>query len=258
MPEPVNPTVEPPSVELPHTESSIFANKQVVLELRNVTFHGNPINALHLIGVDLVLRQGEVILLQLDRAQRSREVASLLQGLHDPVSGEVRFQNHDWRGNHYDRHFQMRGRIGRVFDGQAWIQNLNLRDNVTSARSHHGDSRESIQTQYFGWIRHFQVIDVSGERPAFVDPAVLQVYQWIRALMGRPSLLILERPMQSVPRSAIESLVDAIDELRRDGTAVLWLTSNPADNHERMIRPISLMRLRNGSLVTDAEGASHE
>ena len=263
MPEPNSPTMDPPSMDPPSMdpptpESVTPASKQVVLELCNVTFRGNPINALHLSGVDLVLHQGEMILLQLDRGQRSREVASMLQGLHHPLSGEVRFQNCDWRGSHYDRHFQMRSRIGRVFDGPAWIQNLNLRDNVTSARSHHGDSWESIQTQYLAWIRHFQVTDASGERPSFVEPAVLQVYQWIRALLGRPSLLILERPMQSVAPTAIESLVDAVNELRRDGTAVLWLTSNPADYHDRLIRPITSMRLRNGLLVTVAEGASHE
>lgn len=198
-----------------------------VLKLDRVTFRGKSSHGLPFREVRLTAREGELIVIQHERAQRTREVASLLQGLVPPLSGAIYFRDQDWLGNDHSRHFRMRSQIGRVFDGPAWIQNANMMENVTLASRHHGIPSKQIRARMREWIDRLDIKDVSRERPAFVEPALLQVYQWIRAMIHQPALLILERPMQLVSSKMLPKLVHAIDDLRSRGGCVLWMTNNP-------------------------------
>ena len=203
--------------------------RSIVLQLRDVTFDSAMENAVQLREADLEARQSDLVVLWLDRAQACRQLASLIQGLHQPTAGHVLFQNQDWLGDDCERHFRMRSRIGRVFENQGWIQNFNVLENVTLATRHHGSADHAINDRVRSWVRRFGVAEVFYQRPSFVDPAVLQVYQWIRALLGDPALLILERPMNLVSSTKFSPFADVVNEVRRRGTAVLWLTSNQVD-----------------------------
>lgn len=201
--------------------------KSPVLRLDRVTFRGKSSHGLPFRDIRLTAREGELVVIQHERSQRTREVASLLQGLVPPLSGKIYFREQDWLGNDHSRHFVMRSQIGRVFDGPAWIQNANMMENVTLASRHHGTKSKEIRMQMRKWIERLDIKDVSRERPAFVEPALLQVYQWIRAMIHQPALLILERPMQLVSSRMLPKLIDAIDELRGRGGCVLWMTNSP-------------------------------
>jgi phospholipid/cholesterol/gamma-HCH transport system ATP-binding protein len=170
----------------------------------------------------------------------------MLQGLAMPSEGKVRFDGEDWRGEDYDRHFRMRSRIGRVFEGQAWIENLNVDENVTLSRRHHGDDAASIGADVQHWLALLQVNGLSRKRPAFVEPSVLQVHQWIRAFLGSPLMVILERPLQFLSPSWRPKLVEAIARLRARNTAVLWFTSLSADALEIPTESLQRWSLQDG------------
>ncbi len=184
-----------------------------------------------------MVREGDLVMFRMTRAQKCRDLVSMLQGLHHPSKGEVLFQSADWKGDDYDRHFQMRSRIGRVFEDQGWIQSFNIVDNVTLASRHHRPSESGIRQQVATWAERFKVSAAPYRRPSFIDPAVLQVYQWIRALIGQPALLILERPMNAVPITRLPKLVEVINEVRKQGVAVLWFTSNATDLSDDLESP---------------------
>lgn len=169
----------------------------------------------------------------------------MLQGLSPPVSGKVLFQDQTWDGIDYDRHFKMRSRIGRVFDGPGWIENANMMENVTLASRHHGTKGKIVRKQLREWIERLGIVDVSSERPAYVEPAQLQVYQWIRALIHRPKLLILERPMQLVSSKMLPKLVTAVNELRAIGSGVLWMTNSDIANEDLVI-PDLMIQIQRG------------
>ncbi len=222
--------------------------KPVVLEIRNVYFASGTTNAVGLREANLTVREGDLVMLRMTRSQKCRDVVSMLQGLHHPSEGEVLFQNADWKGEDFDRHFQMRSRIGRVFEDQGWIQNFNILDNVTLASRHHRPSDSKIRQQVSSWAERFNVSAAPFSRPSFVDPAALQVYQWIRALIGKPALLILERPMNSVSITRLPKLIEVINEVRKQGAAVLWFTSNARDLSDDLDSPRVDYRLIDGEL----------
>ncbi len=109
-----------------------------VLELQNVSFTGKSDRSMALLDTTLTLSRGDLLMLHLDRSQASRDLASMIQGLQKPKQGKVLFEGSDWLGNDFDRHFRMRNRIGRVFDDQAWLANLNMNENLMLASHHHG------------------------------------------------------------------------------------------------------------------------
>jgi ABC-type ATPase involved in cell division len=182
----------------------------------------------------------------------------MLQGLQQPTEGEVLFRNEDWLGEDLDRHFRMRSRIGRVFEDRAWIQNFNVLDNVTLASRHHRIADANINQQVKAWADRFDVAAISHHRPSFVDPTSLQIYQWIRALICKPALLILERPMNLVPTAKLSKLVDAINEIRKQGAAVIWFTSDVKDVDDGLRAPRIDYVLSDGNLRNLLGGSADE
>ena len=206
---------------------SLESADSMVLELRHLSHQPRFENGLQFQNVDLGIRSGELLTIQVDGAARTRSFASMLQGIGSPDSGEILFMNQDWLGSDYPRHFSQRSLIGRVFDGQAWLENLNVDENVTLAMRHHGRTREEIQASIRYWMSHLGLDKLVSRRPAFVAPATLQLHQWIRAFIGKPKLVILERPLQFLSEDWLAKLLSAVEDILNDDIAVLWLDSRP-------------------------------
>ncbi|TWT50418.1 Trehalose import ATP-binding protein SugC [Rubripirellula amarantea] len=219
---------------------------EVVLELRHVTFSGRSTDSLRLMDADLSVHAGELVMLQIDRSDKARDTVSMLQGLQPINHGEVIFKNQDWLGEDYSRHFQMRSQIGRVFEEHGWIQNMTVYENVIMASLHHGQTQSTIEQRLKHWAKHFELPLISRERPAFVESSVLQLHQWIRALIHHPSLILLEHPMQSVAAHMRSKLIGAINQLRDAGAAVIWFTSNPNDLSTAITGPVFRMTISGG------------
>jgi ABC-type ATPase involved in cell division len=232
--------------------------KPLVLELKQVTFRGRLENGLRLRRANLQLRAGELALIHLDAATRTREVASMLQGLMPPTEGDVRFCGEDWRGVDYRRHFRMRSRLGRVFEGQAWIENLNVDENVTLASRHHGLSMEEVQQRTQYWVSRLGLQGLTRKRPAFVEPSVLQLHQWIRAFLSSPSLVLLERPLQFLSADWSRRFSEIIDELRTKGVAVLWFAGDPELATATFAEPVVHLGLNDEALWSVDGGSGHE
>lgn len=196
-----------------------------VLEFRRLSQSSDFESSLGLDELDLTLGAGELLTIEVEPSTRTRSFASMLQGIVQPDSGKVLFLEHDWCGNDYQTHFFHRSLIGRVFEGKAWIENLNLDENVTLASRHHGKSKREIETLVKFWLNHLGMDHLTNRRPAFVAPAVLQLHQWVRAFISCPKLLILERPLEFLGETWLCKLIDAIKEFLKTGTSVLWLDS---------------------------------
>lgn len=223
---------------------------RVVLELRDVSCHQTAAEAVKLRGVSLELRQGDLILIRLERRQNPREFSSLIQGLSSPASGELRFEQSAWDDIPWEQQFRMRSRIGRVFDGRAWINNLNVTENVMLRPRHHAIGESKLDQQIQDWTHRLQIPTLTRQRPAFVEATVLQQYQWLRAFLGNPSLVILERPMKTLDGDKLSPLVDSVNEIRKQSAAVIWFAGS--DEEISLDWPGNVMRFQSsdGKLIT--------
>lgn len=201
-------------------------DRPLVLELQNVSFTGRSEQGLRLQDVDLKARRGDLVTIEIDAVTRTRETASMMQGMVPPHRGRLTFCSQDWLGDNYERHYEMRSRIGRVFEGQAWIENLNVDENVTISCRNFGENETDLQEDLRRWLEHLGLDRLSRKRPAFVEPSLLQIHQWIRAFLGSPILLILERPLQHLSSEWLPKMLQAIEHLRASGTAVVWFATD--------------------------------
>ncbi|MEM9644236.1 MAG: hypothetical protein AAF989_04510 [Planctomycetota bacterium] len=221
MSEPTNTSSDPP--DQPPSP------RRPMLELRGVTFGYKPETSLCVDQTDLIVKEGGLVVIRTNASQAVRAFASMLQGLKSPRKGNVLFDDRDWGQQSMESQFAMRGRIGRVFDGQGWIANLSVRENLLLAKTHHrGDDSRTLD-EIREWMRWFQLGNMTRKRPAFVEESHLQVYQWIRAFVGKPSLLILERPLRKAASRAFDRFMEAVQEMRQRGAAVIWIAGNSVE-----------------------------
>jgi len=231
------------------------AQRTPVLELDRVQARARHQNSIRMNLFSGKVFAGELVQLCIEGGHDSRELASLMLGLSEPDSGTIQFEGQSWLGSEYSRHFRMRSRIGRVFSGTAWVQSLTVDENIRLSPLHHRDDAASLQKRIEDAIELLSgpftavVQRALKRRPAFVDPPILQICQFVRAILGSPTLLILERPLQYLPMELHRSLVNVIESLREKGTAVIWFSTYREDASRQFSGAVSVWSISNGELT---------
>lgn len=198
-----------------------------VLEFTGVTLDARSPHVAHVQDVTFRLAHGEIVLILAEEGAESLPLADLAQGLIEPTSGDVRFCGELWSimGPRYAA--AQRGNTRRVFESEGWVQNLSVMDNLILAGLHHTDrSADELADEAEGWARHFGLPAVPATRPALVGGVVLRKLEWVRALMGQPALIIIERRQLGVPRDDLNVIVATLGAAAGRGTAVLWVTAD--------------------------------
>lgn len=199
-----------------------------ILEFRHVAMRAVSPQIAGLVDADFVLNRGELILVELEEGREHLPLASLAQGLLTPDSGTVRFLGEDWAGMSAARQSVLRGRIRRVYEHYGWVANLDVMENLCLAESHHTHrDLADIQKEIQGLARRFGVDPVPDARPARVNHLVLRKLEWVRALVGVPDLIVLERPLFGAPKADASRFLAAIREVTQRGIAVLWISDEP-------------------------------
>jgi phospholipid/cholesterol/gamma-HCH transport system ATP-binding protein len=171
-------------------------------------------------------------------------------GVIAPVAGAALFDGREWTSRSPDDAAAARGRIGRVFERAGWLSNLDVDENITLAQRYHRRRHpEDTLEEARALASELGIGDLPVGRPAFVERDLLLRCQWVRALMGKPALLLLERPGRDLPAASVAPLIAAVNRRReQDGLAVLWLT----DAHERIadseLRPTQKFAIEGGAL----------
>ena len=160
----------------------------------------------------------------------------------------MRYQGRDWLERSPDEAAQERGRIGRVFESGGWISNLDLDENITLATRYHewrspGEALAEAETL----ARALGQADLLRARPALISRNELRRSQWIRALLGSPALLLMERPAYDLPTAWHAPLLDQVERARARGAAVLWITSDLFATRDHL-KPTLSLRLLNRKL----------
>ena len=156
----------------------------------------------------------------------------------------------DWRDLPPERGAALRGRIGRVFEDHGWISNLEIQDNITLAQRHHADRpEEEIEEEAVNLSRVFGLPGLSLGPVSGVLGQDLSRAACVRALLGRPDLVVLERPTRGVYPEIMPALVNSLRSARERGAAVLWTTSDARVWIDPDIRPSRKFAMLGSQLV---------
>jgi hypothetical protein len=151
-------------------------------------------------------------------------------GMTELAAGEVRFAGHAWQEMAPDRVSQERARIGRIFAERAWLNNLDLDENILLPWRYHTARKDAeLLAEADALARDFGLPGVPRVRPSAAGRRELRLAGWVRAFMGAPALLVIDRPMNDAPPGALDPLVAKANERLAAGAAALWIAGSEAE-----------------------------
>ncbi|MCB1784620.1 MAG: hypothetical protein H6953_09420 [Chromatiaceae bacterium] len=193
---------------------------------------------------DLQVLAGELHLLYLRDRRTATTVADALLGI-GSAGGTVRYLGQAWHDLDHDASLRLRRGIGRVRGDGNWNETRPVIDSVLLPARHNGVVEDRVLREQAGKLaQRFGLPGLPTELPARCLVSDLERAACVRAFLGRPVLVILEHPMQFEDSAMLAPLIEAIQQVRRRGGAVLWFTEHrqlaadrgiPADRRHHVV-----------------------
>lgn len=199
-----------------------------ILQFNEVTIESNPRYETGLSKTSFELNRGELLLVRIERENERLSLADAVQGLVTPSEGTVFFQGENWEEMSADRAAEQRGRTGRLFEDEAWINDLDVDENIMLSQRHHTRrTEEEILDEALQLARVFGLPGLPRGRPGKMRRWDLRKAACIRAFLGQPIFLILEQPERGVYADLLSPLINAVQSSRKRGAAVVWTVIDP-------------------------------
>lgn len=196
-----------------------------ILNFHDMSITAGGVGGPGLCHLNSSLAAGELGLVFLAKERARSLLADAAEGLVAPVQGEVTFLGEDWQTMTPDRQAQQRGRIGRVFEGECWLSDLDVDQDLTLAERHHTRrARKDIEAEASRLCHDFGLPEFPRGRSSGVRWQDLQKAACVRAFLGVPLLILLENPTSGLYADVIAPLLKAVQAARQRGAAVLWTT----------------------------------
>jgi phospholipid/cholesterol/gamma-HCH transport system ATP-binding protein len=216
----------------------VSGENTAVLEFQNVTTEPEPFYDARIWGVSFTLASGDLILIRLERGHFRLPIGDVAGGILAPNQGVVRFLGEDWSEMSPDHTAAQRGKIGRVFESKAWISDLDADENIMLAQRHHSKRPdEDIEEEAAKLADLFGLPGLPRGPVSRMHQQDLNLAVFVRAFIGNPVLIILERPTRNLFPGIMPPLINAVRAARERGSAVLWTTSEPRVWNDAGIHP---------------------
>jgi ABC-type ATPase involved in cell division len=207
--------------------------------------------------VALSLPQGSLVTANLRGPHRRRAFADAAAGLIPPAGGSVLFQGRDWREVSHEHAAAMRGRIGRLFAGDAWLPELRCDENILlGPRFHTRRPERALREEAARLALAFGLPGLPTARPEELPAEDLHRAGLVRAFLNAPALVVLEEPLEADGADLLVPLLAEIRSVRDRGGAVLWLTRGFPGAIDRALPTTARYRLLHGALLPAPEHAA--
>ena len=219
-------------------------NAPAVLQLCRVTVESGSDYETGLWNSSLHIHRGELLLVRLERENERLPLADVTEGLVPPAQGSVKFLGEDWQGMSADHAAAQRGKIGRLFEDDGWISDLNVDQNIMLSQRHHTRrSEEDIMNEALKLARVFGLPGLPHGRPGSMRRWDLRKAACVRAFLGQPAFVIIEQPAHGVYADLMAPLVNATQSARKRGAGILWTVSDPKIWNHSGIHPTTRARM---------------
>lgn len=202
--------------------------EQTVLRFEDVGYQSPSEAFASFCGGSLVLRPGELVAVHIDRDSEHVPIADLAAGLLEPTSGRVLFEEDDWAGMSPFPASAARGRIGCVLEKPSWVSSLSVQQNMMLSERHHTNRPDAeIVDELKALCQVVGLPLVPQVRPDRVRSRELRLFEWVRAFMGQPTLVVLVFPERNALSTGTMAFSKLVSQAREKGTAVLWVSDFP-------------------------------
>jgi phospholipid/cholesterol/gamma-HCH transport system ATP-binding protein len=226
-----------------------------ILKLHDVSITADNASGPSLCNLNSSLAAGDLVVVFLEKEPARSLLADAAEGLVAPAQGVVTFLGEDWQTMTPDRVAQQRGRIGRVFEGECWLSDLDVDQDITLAQRHHTRRvRKDIEAEAIQLGQVFGLPELPRGRSSGVRWQDLQKAACVRAFLGAPVLILLENPASGLYADVIAPLIKTVHAARQRGAAVWWTTDQLDVWNHTELRATTRCRM-NGSQMQVMDGA---
>lgn len=193
-----------------------------MLTVENVhTYYGN-IHALK--GISLTIEKGEIVTLIGGNGAGKTTTLRTISGLLRPHEGQIRLNNEDLLK--YKSHEIVYKGISMVPEGRGVFARLTVTENLEMgaySRNNNQEIQQDLERVFTLFPRlkerHKQVAGTlsGGEQ---------QMLATGRALMSRPTLLLMDEPSMGLAPVLVELIFDTIQQINKEGVTILLVEQN--------------------------------
>jgi branched-chain amino acid transport system ATP-binding protein len=200
----------------------VSAQPEMLLELHDVeTFYGS-IQALK--GISIDVREGEIVtLIGANGAGKSTTLRSI-NGLNHPRRGSISFQGRDI--THEPPHHIVKRGIAQSPEGRKLFPRMTVIENLEMGAFQRLDKtgmREDMDRVFTLFPR---LAERRNQKAGTLSGGEQQMCAIGRALMARPTLLMLDEPSMGLAPIFVERIFETIVEVNKQGTSILLVEQN--------------------------------
>jgi branched-chain amino acid transport system ATP-binding protein len=193
-----------------------------VLELRDVDVFYGRVQALR--GVSLTVSDGEIVALIGSNGAGKTTTLRTISGLVRPARGEVLLRGEPISGLGTEKIARLG--VGHAPEGRRLFSRMTVRENLDMgayARSDRTGIRSDFERVYELFPR---VKERSSQVAGSLSGGEQQMVAIGRALMARPTVLLLDEPSLGLAPIVVDSVFAVIREINQGGTTVLLIEQN--------------------------------
>ena len=175
-------------------------------------------------GISLTVEKGEIVSLIGGNGAGKTTTLRTISGLLKPRTGSVTMDNIDL--TQFRAHDLVSKGIAMVPEGRGVFARLTVAENLKMGAFHRSDKdgiAADLEQMYdlFPRLRERQT-QVAGT----LSGGEQQMLATARAMMSRPSLLLMDEPSMGLAPVLVETIFDTIEKINREGTTVLLVEQN--------------------------------
>ena len=193
-----------------------------LLALEGLDVFYGAIHALR--GVSLKVHAGEVVTLIGSNGAGKSTTLRAITGLVAPRAGRVRFEGQDITGQ--PPHLLVGRGISMAPEGRGIFANLTVLENLEMGAYLVRDRKRIAQDVERGFTLFPRLKERAKQSAGTLSGGEQQMLAIARALMSRPTLLLLDEPSLGLAPIVCHTIFATIDEIKRTGTTVLLVEQN--------------------------------
>ena len=176
-----------------------------------------------LIGVDIEVREGEILGLLGPNGSGKSTFINLVSGHYRPDSGVIRFDRRNLAV--LDAHVIARSGIARTYQIPRPFAHLTVRENVATAAmfGRAKMARVAAEGDAHRWLEFTGLAAFADALPADLNLHQRKFLELARALSSRPRLLLLDEVLSGLTPTEIDGAVDLIRSIRDQGTTIVFV-----------------------------------
>ena len=219
----------------------------MLLELEDIHVHYGKVEALK--GVSLTVDEGEIVTLIGGNGAGKSTTLKTISGLRPVTSGHIRFQGDDIVGvpayRLVERGISQAPEGRGIFPGMSVVENLEMGAYARAGR------RSALAEDFDRVFQLFPRLKERSRQPGgTLSGGEQQMLAIGRALMARPTLLLLDEPSMGLAPMLVAQVFSTITEINQQGTTILLVEQNAAQALQRAHRAYVL---ETGHIVKSAD-----